>query len=554
MSRTGGETTGEGRAHAPGGSWRRFFLARAVVGALIVLQLLVQGRSPGALSNAWIVPGLLAWIGIGSTAATVRPLLRRWPRATLGILLALDTVAAAAVIGASGGVGQPTLLWITLPILAGGLLLQWRAGLLLGLEAALLFEVLVLYQGGTLIGFGGLWPGIAYHTTVFVAIGLGAGVLGVRAAAQQREATAARRELERVQLSTDRIVESLGCGLIALDDAGQVRTVNRAARRMLRVAPVGGAHLGRLLGRRNGALVRILRTELRRRDEPREHEARLTGAEGGRFPALVRTAPLLDADGRCRGLVALIWDLTERKLQEEARRRRERLAAIGELAAGLAHEIRNSLKPITGCIELIEKRGRLDESARPMLDVITRESDALEAFLSQFLTLARDKTLKLEPVDLEDLIGNEVSALLAVDERRRERLRIKRGVPVSLRGDRKWLRQILRNLILNGLEASPHGRVTVEHERFQRRGAPWVRLRVSDEGPGFGRLDFSEALKPFRTGKAAGTGLGLSTAMRGIQEHGGRLALDPRGGEGTTVIVELPLAGPPAMSGEDLAA
>jgi PAS domain S-box-containing protein len=531
------------RAAPTGFPVARFFRARVAVGVAVALLVALQRPGGGAYPNLEVALALLLWVAAGSGLVFLRRLLERHPRMALGCLLGGDTFAAAAVIWAIGGLGQPALLLIALPILAGGLLLLWRAGLILGLEAGLLYEVMALYDGHTLAAFDGLWSGIAYHTGIFVALGLGAGFLGMRAAAKLREAALARSELAEVQLSTDRIVESLGCGLIALDAQGRVRTVNRAARRLLDLAGEPG-DLRQLFGGRHGALLKLLRRERERAGSERERELRLRGRDGRGFPVLVKTAAVVTAAGERHGLVALIWDLSERERQEEAARKRERLAAVGELAAGLAHEIRNSLKPITGCIELIEKQGALPPRMRPMMEVITREADSLEAFLSQFLALAQDKSLKLEPIDLDDLIGREVAALTAADARADARVVIGGGGGICLRGDRERLRLIFRNLILNGLEANPQGLVRVELERFARRSRPWVRVRIHDEGSGFGRLDFGEALKPFRTSKPAGTGLGLPTALRGVREHGGRLSLDPREPVGATLIVELPLDGP----------
>jgi PAS domain S-box-containing protein len=521
----------------------RFLRARIAVVSAVALLVALPRPGDGAYRNLEVALALLLWVAVGSALAGLRRLLERYPHTAFGCLLAGDTFAAAAVIWATGGLGQPTLLLITLPILAGGLLLLWRAGLILGLEAALLYEVMALYDGHTLAAFDGLWRGIAYHTGIFVAIGLGAGFLGMRAAEKLREGALARRELAEVQLSTDRIVECLGCGLIALDAQGRVRTVNRAARRLLDLAGEP-CDLRQLFGGRHGALLKLLRRERERAGEERERELRLRGRDGRGFPVLVKTAAVMSATGEPHGLVALFWDLSDRERQEEAARKRERLAAVGELAAGLAHEIRNSLKPITGCIELIEKQGALPERLRPMMEVVTREADSLEAFLSQFLALAQDKSLKLESIDLDELISQEAAALAAADARADARVVHAGEGGIRLRGDRERLRLVFRNLILNGLEANPQGLVRVELERFTRRTRPWVRVRIHDEGPGFGRLDFGEALKPFRTSKPAGTGLGLPTAQRGVREHGGRLSLDPREPVGATLIVELPLDGP----------
>lgn len=516
----------------------RFLLARAAVGVCVAVVILLQRPAPTGIPHTSAALGLLAWVAAGTALGLARDLLARHPRQALGGLLSLDTAAAAAVIWTTGGHDQPALLLLTLPIFAGALVLQWRAGLILGLEAGLLYEGMALLTGSAPPGFSGLWSGIAYHAAIFVAIGLVAGLLGERIAVQRREADAARAELADVQLSTERIVECLGCGLIALDAAGRVRKVNRAARRMLGLGEATGGE-GDPLGERNAPLARLLREAERDGSGERESEVQLHGPRRS-FPALVRIAPVAGTTGEPRGFVALFWDLTDRRRHEEAARRRERLAAVGELAAGLAHEIRNSLKPITGCIELIEKRGDLPATLRPMMEIITREADSLEAFLSQFLTLSRDKNLKLESIDLEELIEREASALILADPGRQGRIAVSGGGGVRLTGDREWLRQVFRNLLLNGLEAAPRGTVRVTFEARRRRGEPWMRIGIHDEGPGFGRLDYAEALKPFRSGKANGTGLGLPTALRGVREHGGRIRLGRRQAEGTTLWVELP--------------
>ena len=547
----------------------RFLAARAAVAALVAALVLLPSEGSSPPARVAVALALLAWMVLGGWLAGSRGPLSRLPGSAVGLLLSGDTVAAAAAAWAAGGIAAPALLLIALPVLAGGLLCQCRVGLLLGVLAGALCGLLAGPAGSP----AQVPPAevIAYHGAVFVAVGLGAGFLGRWLAAGLREADETRRELAEVRLNTDRILESLACGLIALDAHGRAGAVNPEARRLLGLREDEEARTA--LAETNPALLAFIAegletgpvrpaaacacgAGLRARDESArgddsggtEREVELTGPDGRAFPAWVRRAPIIDADGRLHGLVALFSDLSDRKRLEEAARRGERLSAVAELSGGLAHEIRNSLKPITGCIELLVRRELLDERARPMIEVITREAESLEAFLSQFLALARDKTLKLETVDLEELIGTEVRALaLAARVEGADAIAavaVRGEAGLRVRADADWLRLAFRNVILNAIEARPGGRVTVTISPALLGGRPAVRVAVADEGPGFGALGFAEALRPFRTGKPAGTGLGLPIALRAIQEHGGRLAHEETPGGGATLVVELPMNGP----------
>ena len=532
-------------AAGPGPGGGRLPAARAAIGGLVAVLVVALGELPDLAARAGVAGGLLAWVA-GGTA------LLKWAGRfsrrgfAVGLLLIGDMVAAALATWATGGIAAPSLLLIALPVLAGGLLFQCRIGLLLGALAGALCVLL----GARTMGPPGplLARSIAYHGGAFIAVGLGAGLLGRRMAASLSEAAETRRQLEEVRLSTERILENLACGLIAVDADGRPGTVNPAARRLLGLAADDPSGAFQREGR-HAPLRDLMRAGLEETAEGSERELELSGPGGRKFPAWVKVAPVTDAAGTLHGLVALFWDLTERKHLEEAARRGERLAAIGELSAGLAHEIRNSLKPITGCIELLGRQGLLDERARPMVEVITREAESLEAFLSQFLALARDKSLKLVQVDLEELIGTEARALSLGAQAQAGAVVIGGEHGLRVMGDPDWLRLVFRNLILNGLEANPGGRVTVNLAAARLDGRPAVRARIADEGPGFGAGGFLEALKPFETGKPAGTGLGLPIALRGVQAHEGRLYLDEREPRGAALVVELPIDGPQRAGG-----
>lgn len=522
---------------------RWILVVRAVIGLFAVLLAVLQ--------SAWVREGQSLWpatlVGIWVVTSTLLTYViqtPRWRRTVFRLVLFGDTLAAAAVVQTSGSVHSPTLLLLALPVLACGLIFLWRYGLIAGLITAILYGAMALAGSEHPIRAPELWMRIGFHAFFFTSMGLVAGWLSKRTTSSLQEAAETRVALEEIRLSTDRIVESMSCGLIAVDSRRRIRSVNREARRLLGLAANGPAAAPDIV-EDNGPIDKALRSALDADPRPSDCECTLTSSAGERFPAWLKVTPVVDQSGDSKGAVALFWDLTERKQLEQEAREKARLALVGELSAGLAHEMRNSLKPISGSVELLQTGGLLPPAAEPVLELISREADSLEAFLSQFLALARDKTLKLETIHLEDFIRQEAVALRVGSSSGGETVDVPRGRGICVRGDRDWLRQVFRNLLLNSIEAAPGRRVEVEITPLCRAGRDWVRVRVKDEGPGLVGVDEREAFRPFRTTKPAGTGLGLSIAQRGVTEHGGRIGFEFRPGGGGCVVVDLPADGPP---------
>ncbi|MDM7916872.1 MAG: ATP-binding protein, partial [Candidatus Eisenbacteria bacterium] len=263
-------------------------------------------------------------------------------------------------------------------------------------------------------------------------------------------------------------------------------------------------------------------------------------------PVEVTTNPVRDREGEAHGLVVLLADLTERRAREEDGRRRERLAVIGELSAGLAHEIRNSLKPITGSVELLRRELPAGEPGRDtLMEIILREAEALENFLTEFLTFARDRKLQLEPVPVETLLGEELESLNATPGSAFRLVRPAASEPsLRVRADRSCLRQIVRNLGLNALEA---GGAPIE--LGWRRDGVEAEIFVRDHGPGIPEELRARVFEPFFTTKPQGTGLGLAIAHDLADRLGGRLVLTPATGGGTRASIRLPLVGPEDAEG-----
>lgn len=526
-----------------------FLLGRALAGILVVVTVASRGIWSRNDFEVGAALALVGWIASSTAAAALARRLGSRGRIVLGGILYGDCIAAALAVRAAGGLEGPAVLLFALPVLGGVLVLKRPWSLWQGVFTAVLYALLGLE---TLAGepVGSLWSSILFHTLLLSAFGVAAALVGLRVTKILREAASSRSELEAFRLSTDVILESLTCGLFAIDPGGRIRVCNPEAARLAAGspdscatrsdAPDEPADIWTLLEGGNDRLLAMIEEQLRDGDqEGCERELALRRVNGETFPALVKIASVHGRYGEYNGLVVLIWDLTERKRIEEVGRRQERLAAVGELAAGLAHEIRNSLKPITGSIELLTHKGRLAAEAAPIAALIAREADSLEAFLSQFLTLTRHKALKFEEINLEKLIRDEIGALRLGPLGADHRVHIT-GAGAQIQADREWLRQALRNLILNAMEATAHGSVALEIAEFVKGSQPWVRVAVSDDGPGLQAIGPGEAFEPFRTTKPTGTGLGLSIVQRAVHEHGGNVAFDTTREHGARVVIELP--------------
>ncbi len=513
-----------------GPSAGRYLGARAVTGAAAALLLAL----PGTGAHGALGPSVIALVAASSLAAVATLRLRpSWKQATVAATLALDLGIEAILIGATGASRSPFVLLIPLTIAASGLFFGIFGSMAVTLGAVAGYWGAILSMGGSREGAPGL-------TSAFLLLlGVLNGLVGRRAAAQIREVDRVRDELERVLLDAETIVASLETPLLCLDRHGEIRRVNGAAVRLLGLREDG---LG--MGLRDaGDLIRLsplldLIDESFREGGQSCREVLLSEMSGLRAtPVEVLVSCVRDRAGRMQGLVLLLNDVTRRKEIEAEQARKERLAGIGELSGHLAHEIRNSLKPVVGSIELLAGEIPPDGVPGELMAIILKESESLEAFLADFLTFARDKSLTIEEVDLDTVIRAEIAAVSRHPAcAPGVKIEIFAGSsPTIARLDREALRSIMRNLLLNALEATHAGRVTVAWDE----AGPGLEIVVEDTGIGLPEGDPELLFEPFCTHKPGGTGLGLSIARRLSRRLGGDVTLEQGDGRGARAILRL---------------
>ena len=338
------------------------------------------------------------------------------------------------------------------------------------------------------------------------------------------------------------IVNSIHSGLITTAPDGRIRYANVFAESIL------GTPVGNLIGR---LLEEVLASRLVERAalEVRSSDPSLARFElpyetprGERLSLGVSIWPLATSDVG-GGYLIVFQDLTEIKQLESQVRLKEKLAAVGEMAAQLAHEIRNPLGSISGSAQVLLSESISDEQRR-LLEIITRESKRLSETLNQFLHQSRPASTPREPVDIGPVIAEAVTLLRnspEVGDAREVRFEADEG-PYLCRANADQIVQVFWNLARNGLEAMPEGGLlSVRLQRVSQE----VRLVVTDEGRGLAADSRTQVFEPFRTGRKMGVGLGLAIVYRIVREHQGDISLRNLGGEGTEVEVRLPLVAQP---------
>jgi two-component system, NtrC family, sensor histidine kinase PilS len=533
-------------------------LAIAIGGLAIGITLDAIGRETPA--TQW--PGFYIAVALSFVATLVyRPFVGRIqrPRAFAAINVATDLALVSALVLFSGGKDSVfTFLYVAVGLYAG-VLFPGAGALACASAGALAYAgVLVLGHRGWLgpalrsEGFPVLITSWAVHVSALLGA---AGLSGFLARELLRTGTAlAERTQDLAQLRTlhQRTVESLKSGLLTTDLAGRVTSFNQEAQRITgltrsqalerdleEVLPGVRALHRSMLGTETGARARM----------------QYAGPNGRPLHLGIGAYVLRDASGAAGGEVVIFQDVTEVVAMERELRRSERLAAVGELSASIAHEIRNPLAAISGSIQVMQSNANLVESRR-LMEIALREVDRLDRLIADFLQFARPGEPKVELVPLADLVG-EVLEMFEASRPAKVAVECDLHQGLGVHADPAQLRQVLWNLLANAAQAMPDGgAVRIEARPARGRASqddassgrmdeekPWAEITVMDEGIGIPRELMDRVFDPFFTTKAGGTGLGLAIVHRVIAEHRGVVRVEPGAGSFRTAIrVSLPRA------------
>ncbi|MBE7415597.1 MAG: PAS domain-containing protein [Deltaproteobacteria bacterium] len=349
-------------------------------------------------------------------------------------------------------------------------------------------------------------------------------------------------------LSFEDILESLAEGVIAVGPDMRVSVFNQSAEKMTELSR--SFVLGKPLDacfKRNPRIAEMLRETMDKGRIFAEYEEKLwRRITGDALPVSVTTSLVFDPEGSLRGAVALLKDLSGIKPLETSALRKERLAYIGAFAANLAHEIRNPLSGIRGAAQLLSRKAS-DKGLNEYMEVIIKEADRLNGILNEMLDFARPARLVKKPVNIHQVLD---SVVLLLEEGAGRHTFVKSYDPSipEVAGDEGQLKQVFLNLVKNAVEAIPESgivsvttRAITEFHMGEGGTGRMVSIEVRDTGCGIRPEDLENVFTPFFTTKPKGSGLGMAITLKIVKEHGGHLKIASEPGEGTSVLVYLPV-------------
>ncbi len=383
---------------------------------------------------------------------------------------------------------------------------------------------------------------IFLHLLIFYLVAFVSGYLAERLGSQDRQLLNASLELKRARLETDDILRHLNSGLLTIDADGYIIYFNRAAERILgyREEDVRGLRYETVFAERMPALSSSLTRCLRGKGDRPRREITIIGSDGHELPIGLSTSVLTNEASETRGVIAIFTDLTDAKALEAKVRAADRLAAVGELSASIAHEIRNPLAAISGSVEVLKSELNLAGENQRLMELILKESHRLNKILTEFLSYARIARPAYNKVELCHLISDVIEMM-------RHHHALSDGIRVSLEsdnsyvyvvGDEDLIKQLLLNLALNACESFNGGAGTVTFRIVEKPANGSIELYLEDDGPGIESEHMEKMFQPFYSTKKQGTGLGLAIVHRVCSILRLNLAVDSKPGRGTTFMVE----------------
>jgi two-component system sensor histidine kinase PilS (NtrC family) len=524
----------------------RVVVVTLVLGAAAALQAtLRQPAVPRPLTLVYTLIG----VTYGLTIVYAMLLTRvgdRLPLFAYGQLVH-DLLFATATVALTGGIESPFVVLYTLGIVNASLLLYRRGTILavaLSVLALALAARLPAPVGGETADESVRWLlaprpgapaeaqlGLVLSLAGFVAIGALASYLADQLRRTSERLRAKSIDLAELEALNHLIVQSIQSGLLTVAPDGRVTSFNRAA------GEITGRPAAEVIGRPVSELFPTMNLDAATgRDRWEVDYARPTGETltlGFSVSALGEGGPPL-------GKIVLFQDLTPYKALEEQVRRADKLAAVGKLAAGMAHEIRNPLASMSGSVQVLRlELVTASAEHRRLMDIVVRETDRLNELITDFLLFARPGAPRREAVELGAVI-EETAALAARGRDGQVVIDTRVAGPLPLAGDPRELRQVFWNLLVNAEQAMPRGgRVEVRAQAVPGG----VEVTVRDSGEGIAAKDLPRIFDPFFTTKPNGTGLGLAIVHRIVQSHGGTIDVASRPGVGTTFTLRLPADG-----------
>ena len=476
------------------------------------------------------------------------------------IQVGIDFLLETVLVARTGGVESPFAVLYVITVAVASLIPQRRVGLFAACTCIIVFGVVTNAQ---LYGFASSWGSVAVghvsaaevfqtfgvYALALLVVGLLSGTLADQLYRVDQSLREKEQGLNRLQAFHENIVRSISSGIFTADATGVLTSFNPAAQELT------GYTAGQVVGRAwreifnwhpnqpsdeatAGALPAMTRFEVECKN-----------ANGNRLVLGMTVSPLYEQREE-HGLVGVFKDLTQIRELEAEMRRKEWLANLGEMSAGMAHEIRNPLGALAGAMQMLRKESTADATDRRLMDIAIREATRLDAIITEFLQYARPPELDLAEHNINKILA-ETMDLVQHEARIRKRITIATSLavgPLVVQVDQNQMRQVFWNLATNAFDAMPDGgQLTIStgcrHVDAAGRSGDIVEIAFQDTGEGIAQDNLDKIFLPFFTTKKEGSGLGLAAVHRIVDLHGGWIKVESQPQRGTRFVVCLPRSG-----------
>jgi two-component system sensor histidine kinase PilS (NtrC family) len=543
--------------------WLVFWRLIITAGLLATVSVIERGKIPQSFTPALVSVTIavavlsVAYLALIETAIPVE--LQTYAH------LSIDLVLVTWLVHMTGDIESPFPALYLVIIFAASALLSKRAVFALAALGG------ALYAANSILKMAGVWPRaqgwpsyetgkldsaefmFALNVIAILAVSILSSHLAARVRKSEDDLAIATRDLADYRVFNDRIIESMRSGLVTTDLRGNVVTFNRAAEEITgyKVVEIRGKSIFSIFGDIEKQ-IEVGLESIRSRTRLPRFDIGCRTADGREIHLGFSVAPLVDESqhingtptrgSTTRGYVLTFQDLTEVMELEREVRRQERLAALGKMAAGLAHEIRNPLASMRGSVQVLAGELDLSTDQSQLMEIVLRESDRLNHIVSDFLVYARPPKIERTVVDLASVLSETLALLRNSPELNPAHEIVDRSgpEPVLYRADSNQMRQVFWNLARNAIQAMPLGgelRVLLDPGPGDE-----VTITFGDTGQGMSREQKERMFEPFNS-SSGGTGLGMAIVYQLVHDHSGKILVETETGKGTRVSIKLPGSG-----------
>ena len=546
------------------------FSRLAVVSYFLGVTVFLQFRAVGTLSAEylWISYSFISVIYGFSIFCLVLPVTaRRRPLNIIGQSVS-DVIFVTGIVLLTGGIDSVYSVLYSLVIIYSTLFLGRRGGLSIAALSTVCYVAIVHVQPSGIFEFlydEGIVPGVELtrgyiltrvttHVASFFIMALLTSFVVEQERKTQRLLAEKATAFDRLDLLHRSIIESVDTGILTVNLEGHIRSFNRAAEE------ISGLTFGEVFNRSAEEIFPGVSDVLspagseERKRQRKRLEILVRKKSGADMVLGISDSPLVE-QGVKIGSILIFQDLTPFKEMEREGEKNKQLAFIGQMAAGLAHELRTPLQSLSGSIQILRRDLRLAPSDERLMQVILRAKDQMEGLVRNFLLMARSNLGRRAETDVGELVKDVIESLAVGSEwNPRVELREDLGQDLWVMGDPAELRQVLWNLMINAIQSMPEGgtlSVTARPDGDNGE-ARAVRVEIGDTGPGIDPVHIEKIWEPFYTTREKGSGLGLAIVRRIVESHGGAVEVQSEAMRGSRFRVRLPRHVPeePAGQGE----